>query len=305
MRDERDYQAGRCEQDDRPGQQCRGGLSGLGVGARALPSGTWRPRLDSPAASVAGLPGRAVPPRPGCPARPARLRRRRASRPHLPRPGLVRRGPLSGAADPSAAAGRAPGGRSLPGRLPGRRSPPGPSPPGPSPPGGSARAVPQRAVLRPVGGRTGQDRHDRAGEGAAEDDVVDDVRHLVGGGVRGSEAVAADRVREDKLAAEAHHPRDHRDAADEGRGAPDSTARLAQRAGLGAPRPAARSRRCCGRRGSCLPGFRGRRVVAPRDRGGRNGPAAEHVEPPQGRGALDDGGEADHLAGRGEAGDHG
>ena len=42
-----------------------------------------------------------------------------------------------------------------------------------------------------------------------------------------------------------------------------------------------------------------------RSRGGRNGPAAKHVEPPQGRGALDDGGEADHLAGRGEAGDHG
>ena len=45
--------------------------------------------------------------------------------------------------------------------------------------------------------------------------------------------------------------------------------------------------------------------MAPRDRGGRNGPAAEHVEPPQGGGALNDGGEADCFAGRGQAGDRG
>src|SRR6516164_9843446 len=99
--------------------------------------------------------------------------------------------------------------------------------------GGVGPTFHHRLVRRAVGGRPGQDGHDHAGERATDDDVVDDVGHLVGGRVCRAQAVAADRVREDKLAAEAHHPRDHGDAADQCRSAPDATARLAQRAGLG------------------------------------------------------------------------
>src|SRR5215469_15680346 len=96
-----------------------------------------------------------------------------------------------------------------------------------------ATSGPGREQRRPGGSHTGQDRYHRTGERAAEHDVVDDVRHLVGGRVRGSQAMAAHRVREDQLAAEAHHPGDNGDATDERRRTPDPPANLSQRPWLG------------------------------------------------------------------------
>src|SRR5690349_19159612 len=73
----------------------------------------------------------------------------------------------------------------------------------------------------PVGaaraGRAGQHRHYDRGEGAADHDVVDDVRHHVGRGVRGAQARGLDGVREHDLAAEPDDPGEHRDRGDQDR----------------------------------------------------------------------------------------
>src|SRR2546430_1382834 len=78
-----------------------------------------------------------------------------------------------------------------------------------------------------------QYRHHRAGERAAEDDVVDDVRHLVGGRIGGAQAVVADGVREHQLAAEPHQAGEHRDPPDEDGSPPDADAHLPQRPRFG------------------------------------------------------------------------
>src|SRR6266699_3191907 len=72
-----------------------------------------------------------------------------------------------------------------------------------------------RAGGGPRGAR--QHRHHDGGEGAAHHDVVDDVRHHVGRGVRGAQARGLDGVREHHLAAEPDDPPEHRDRADQHR----------------------------------------------------------------------------------------
>ena len=78
------------------------------------------------------------------------------------------------------------------------------------------RTWPRSARLRTLAG-PGQHRHHHGGERPAQDDVVDNVRHHVGGGVGGPQALRLHRVREHHLPAEADHPREHGDRADQQR----------------------------------------------------------------------------------------
>ncbi len=89
---------------------------------------------------------------------------------------------------------------------------------------GGARRL--RVGAGPLRGRAGQDRHHDAGQRTAEHDVVDDVRHLVGGGVGGAEAGVLHRMREHELAAEPDDPRRRGERADEEGGAADAAADL-------------------------------------------------------------------------------
>src|SRR5579859_5356832 len=80
-------------------------------------------------------------------------------------------------------------------------------------------------IGRPRASGPGQHRHHHGGERPAHHDVVDDVRHHVRGGVGGAEALSLHGVREHHLPAEADHPRQHGDRADQQRGSaysPDS-----------------------------------------------------------------------------------
>src|SRR6266536_1047461 len=71
----------------------------------------------------------------------------------------------------------------------------------------------------------GQHRHHDAGQRTAENDVVDDVRHLVGSRVGRAEAGVPDGVRENDLAAESCHPGEDREPADQRGRAADSPRR--------------------------------------------------------------------------------
>ena len=82
-----------------------------------------------------------------------------------------------------------------------------------------------RVVRRPFG-RTGQHRDHRAGQRAAHDQLVDQVRDLVGGDVRRAQAAGADTLGEHQRADQPEDPgqdretSDHRGAAGDARGVP-------------------------------------------------------------------------------------
>ena len=80
--------------------------------------------------------------------------------------------------------------------------------------------------------RPGQDRHHDAGQRAAEDDVVDDVRQRVGGHVRGAEAGGADGLGEHDGADQAEQPGEHRQPRDQRGGAADACAGRPPSAGI-------------------------------------------------------------------------
>src|SRR5215472_17406383 len=88
-----------------------------------------------------------------------------------------------------------------------------------------------RVRAGPVRG-TRQYRHHDGGQRPAEHDVVDDVRHLVGGHVRRAEARVAHRVREHELAPEPDDPCHRGERSDEDRGAADAPGHLARVARL-------------------------------------------------------------------------
>ena len=85
-------------------------------------------------------------------------------------------------------------------------------------------------------GRAGQHRDHGAGQRAAQDQLVDEVGHLVRGDIGRAQAARADGLREHQRADEPEHPGQHGEAGDE-RGATGNT-----RGELAAPDPRTRDR---------------------------------------------------------------
>ncbi len=85
-----------------------------------------------------------------------------------------------------------------------------------------------RRVGRRPRRRPGQHRDHGAGERAADRQLVDEVRHLVRGHVRGAEAPRAHAVREDERADQAEHAGDGGQPGDEGGTAGDADRDLAR-----------------------------------------------------------------------------
>ena len=180
------------------------------------------------------------------------------------------------------------------------------------------RARPWSGLPQPRGRRPASTGHHTLVRAPPRTIVVDDVRHLVGGRVRGAQAGGAHGVREDELPAEAHHARHAvitpiRTAARPiplpacGTGPP--RARPAGWSPVLARRSAAARSGPPGRADRPPPGPRPPPRLTGRPSARPRGPAAglrpSMSSQRSGGRALDDLGEADDLAGRGEARDPG
>ena len=94
----------------------------------------------------------------------------------------------------------------------------------------------RRVTGRPLG-RASQHRDHRAGQRAAQDQLVQQIRHLVRGDVRRAQAARADGLREHQRADQAQYPGQYRQASDDEGAAGDAVGQPLAELALGSARP--------------------------------------------------------------------